>query len=283
MDTTTKVTDTMRAIVATVITAMRDGTAPWRRPWIERGVRPTNLQTGALYTGGNAFYLMILGAAFGCDHWVGYKQARKLGGHVRKGEKGTAILRPIKRKRTDESGEDHYYTVGFALAYIWNVTQCEGIEAPKPATTRTLDATRLDSFLDSTGADIRYGGDRASYTPSTDHISLPERDQFTSAEGFYGTALHELTHWTGHASRLNRLADKNARGYAFEELVAELGAYLASELLDCPSEAANHASYLESWLKCLESEPEYLWKAAAKAEAAASYLHAFTTAARKAA
>ena len=270
-----KVNAAMATIVETVIDAMRNGTAPWQRPWHNRGNAPTNLSTKREYTGGNALYLAILGSVMGSDYWLGFNQAKKMGGNVRKGQKGTPILRPMTFKREDSDGNESFYIGGFKLAYVWNLTQIDGIEAPVVETNDDmLDATRLDAFVVATGAEVTYGGDRACYIPSRDVINMPERTAFKSEGGFYGTLLHELTHWTGHKSRLDRTKLKNdeSLGYAFEELVAELGAYRASQLLDCPNEAENHASYLENWLGALESDPSYLWKAASQAEKAAQYL-----------
>ncbi len=282
-----KVNDAMANIVNVVIEAMQNGTAPWQRPWATRGVRPTNISTGNEYTGGNALYLSILGGAFGCDYWVGFAQAKKMGGSVRKGEKGTAILRPIRVKRERDDGTEYYFTAGFKLAYVWNVSQVDGIELPAvDMPERVLDVDKLDAFVANTGANLAYdGGDRAFYRPATDSVHMPAKDSFKSEGGFYGTLLHELTHWTGHKSRLDRSKFKNDEklGYAFEELVAELGAYYASEQLDCPNEAENHASYLESWLKALQSDPSYLWQAAALAEKAAGFLLAAGEAKKQAA
>lgn len=268
-----KVNAAMEKIVGTVIEAMENGTAPWQMPWHQRGVMPTNLRTGNQYQGGNAFWLWILGQQYGCDYWVGFKQAKDLGGSVRKGEKGTEILRPLTKSFENDQGERVTYATGFAITYVWNVTQCDGIEAPtSELEERKLDATKLDAFMANTGADIRHGGDRAFYNPGNDYVQLPDRDQFKSEGGYYGTALHELVHWTGHKSRLDRLSDRSKRGYAFEELIAELGAFYASEAIGCPNEAENHASYLEGWLKALQSDPKYLWDAASKAQRAANWL-----------
>ncbi len=267
----------MEAITQTVIDAMKAGTAPWQRPWTQRagdGV-PNNISTGACYRGLNSFYLMIQGMAYDCNYWVGFKQARKIGGNVRKGEKSTAILAPIMRKGEDKkTGDSFMYPAGFRVVRVFNVMQCDGIELPSVDTeTRELDAAMLDQFAIDTGAEITHGNTgQACYIPSVDRVDMPAKNDFHSAGGYYGTLLHELTHWTGHKSRLDRLSEKNRRGYAYEELIAELGAYYASERIGCPNESENHASYLESWLKALDSDPKYLWQAASAAERAANYL-----------
>lgn len=273
--------DIMATITQTVVDQITAGTAPWQKPWQDRNpmARPQNLASGHLYKGLNAMYLGILGAASGCDFWVGAKQGMALGGKPVKGG-AVYILAPMTRKWTDDDGESHFAVTGFKVVKVFNAaTGFTGLDekiaekTPKPdATPRTLDAPRLDTFAAGTGADIRHGGDRAFYNPGSDFVQLPEKDQFHSEAGYYGTLLHELVHWTGHKSRFDRLDDKSKRGYAFEELIAELGAYYASERLGCPNEAENHSSYLDSWLKALASDPRYLWDAASRAEKAADWL-----------
>ena len=275
-DQTAKVNEAMASIVETVIDAMENGCAPWQKRWDSRSTAnwPSNLLTGHKYQGGNALYLAILGAVRGCDYWVGFKQAKQLGGNVRKGEKGTAILRPIRIKIDKGTPDERYITKGFALTYVWNVLQCDGIELPtiEAPELRELDVSMLDDFVTATGANVIHGGDRACFIPSLDQVHMPEPGQFHDAGAYYGTLLHELVHWTGHASRLDRSKAKSRHGYAFEELVAELGAYYASERLSCPNEAENHTSYLAGWVKELRNDPNYLWKAAALAEKASHYL-----------
>jgi antirestriction protein ArdC len=225
----------------------------------------------------------MLGMSYGCDYWLGVSQAKKLAKDAWpiKGSKATYILTPMvfpdKSGKLDMNGNPRMIVAGFKPGKIFNATEFNGLEhlipqPDAPTESRKLNAPMLDDFMTGTCADIRHGGDRAFYNPGNDFIQLPERDQFKTAGGYYGTALHELIHWTGHKSRKARLDDKSKRGYAFEELVAELGAYYASEVLDCPNEAENHTSYLDSWLKALQSDTKYLWDAASKAQAAADWL-----------
>tara|TARA_R110002074_G_scaffold97536_1_gene211754 strand:+ start:414 stop:1250 length:837 start_codon:yes stop_codon:yes gene_type:complete len=265
----------MQNIVDQIIASIEAGTAPWQKPWTERGVRATNLATGKQYEGLNSLWLDICSAQFGCNYWGGYQQLKKLGGQVRKGEKGTEILAPMVRKgENKKTGEEYTYISSFKTIKIFNAAQCDGLTVIVEGENepKELNANKLDSFLANTGADIRYGGDRAYYSPSSDHIQLPEINQFHSENGYYGTALHELIHWTGHKTRLDRLQDKSSKGYAFEELIAEIGAYYASIELDCPNEAENHASYIGTWLKELQNEPKYILQAAAQAEKATKFL-----------
>lgn len=273
--------DIMTKITQTVIDGIAAGTAPWQRPWETRGNYndPQNLVTHKLYRGLNAFYLSMLGAQEGCDFWLGAKQGMKMGGKPLKGTK-VYILAPMTIKDKAKSTPENpvFFVAGFRIVGVHNaLTGFDGLadkipQPPKQDEVKVLDAPLLDKFMAATGADIRHTGDRAFYNPGGDFVQVPAKDQFKSAAGYYGTVLHELTHWTGHKSRQDRLDDKNKRGYAFEELIAELGCYYASVRLDCPNEAENHTSYLESWLKALQGDPKYLWDAASKAQRAADWL-----------
>jgi antirestriction protein ArdC len=132
----------------------------------------------------------------------------------------------------------------------------------------------LEQLIEQTGASIRYGGDRAFYAPSLDKIQLPERESFKSAEGFYGTAIHELGHWTGHSSRLDRplCGQFGSASYAYEELIAELTAAFMGDRFGLSTEIENHASYLENWLKALKDDKKYFFKAASEARKASAFL-----------
>jgi len=264
----------MTTIVDRIIETIEAGAAPWQKPWEDRGLSefPTNLQTGKQYRGLNALYLSIVGAS---PYWVGYKQAIALGGNVKKGAKATKIMFPIVKKREDANGKEQTYVVGFGETSVFNVlTDCEGIELPKVERGEPVfDADKLNGFVEKLGVDLSFGGDRAFYRPAADQVVLPHAEQFKSERGYWGTLLHELVHWTGHKSRCDRdLASKNTEGYAFEELVAELGAYYLGERMGVPVEPENHASYVASWLKAIKDDPDALRRAASQAERAADWL-----------
>ena len=261
----------MNYIVDTVIAAMEAGTAPWQKPWEDRGAdRPMNLATGKAYNGINSLYLSLIGAS---PYWVGYKQAKQLGGNVRKGAKATKILFPVIKTR-EVDGEEKKVLVGFGSTNVFNVlTDCEGIELPDTERGEpTFDADKLNGMVERLGADVRFGGNRAYYTIGEDFVGMPHADQFSTERGYWGTLLHELVHWTRHPSRLDRAKGANKEGYAFEELVAELGAYYLGELIGVPVEPENHASYLAGWLKALKDDPDQLRRAASLAEKAAAFI-----------
>jgi antirestriction protein ArdC len=227
----------------------------WQLPWVKRGGmrRPTNFTTGRAYRGINV--PMLWGSAqaqgFSCDEWASFKQWQAVGGQVRKGEKGTMIVFYRKLAIKDRvTGEDKEIPM-VKTSYLFNVDQVDGITRPADNEDRT-DATQrhadADAFIRATGADIRHGGGRAFYTPTQDFIQLPERadfigDEIEATENYYATALHELIHWTGHDNRTGRLkpAAFGSKGYAFEELVAELGAaFLCADLGVTNAPRADH-------------------------------------------
>ena len=279
MKTSAKTDRVMQDITKAVADAISNGTAPWQKPWESRfdADWPVNLTTGRQYSGFNAIALhMFGGASFdGCPYWAGYKQWQAHGapGEVKIVAPATWILRPRLITERDADGIKRQKCIGFSPCKVFNAKQVTGITIPEQdRTPRILDAGKLDAWTVAVGADIKIGGDQACYIPKLDIVKMPERDAFKTPGGYYGTLLHELTHWTGHASRLDRHKKRSSRSYAFEELIAELGCYYSSEKLGCPNECENHASYIDSWLKALDSDTKYLYDAASQAQKASQLL-----------
>jgi antirestriction protein ArdC len=171
-----------------------------------------------------------------------------------------------------EDAEDSRRTIRLLKHYaVFHASQIDGIPEYKAPGVEEAPWTRpeaTDIILKNSGAVIRIGGDRAFYSPSTDHIQLPPEHAFRGPPEFAATALHELGHWTGHSSRLNR--DMQSRfgsaGYAMEELRAELAsAFVASEL-GIPTDIPQHASYLAHWIKPLKDDKREIFRAAADAQ-----------------
>ena len=277
-------------IAASLIEAMENGTAPWMKPWAP-GTTPSphNALTGHHYSGINP--LMLMAQGYGDPRWIGFAQAKKKGGSVRKGERGTPILRVLgARPLTDKDGapvldDDGNQRHGRPLVkvlHVWHVSQVDGIDFPeleKPQTANEWEATEsAERALKAAAVPVRHvRGDRACYSPSKDEITLPERDQFPDAIGFYHTALHELAHATGHGSRLDRpgLTPGISFGspkYAREELVAEIAALMSGEKLGTGSTPQHGAAYVKSWIKALKDDPSEITKAAAAAQRAANWI-----------
>jgi antirestriction protein ArdC len=283
-DVYTRVTDR-------IIADLEKGVRSWLKPWsaahpagsITRPLR----HNGTPYRGVNV--VLLWGEAqekgYSAPIWMTYKQAQELGGQVRKGEHGSLVVyaNSITRTETNDKGEDTEREIPFMKGYtVFCVEQIDGLPAhyyPQPINPLPL-SERIESaerFISATGAKINHGGDSAFYAPARDIVQLPPFERFRDRESYYATALHELTHWTNHKSRLDR--SFNAKrfgdsGYAREELVAELGAaFLCADLGITPEIRDDHAAYLGHWLNVLREDKRAIFSAAAHAQRAADFLH----------
>jgi antirestriction protein ArdC len=277
--------DLYAEVSARIIAELEAGAAPWIKPWsATAGANtPCNAMTNRPYSGCNVVLLwMAQAAGYRTPRYLTFKQASELGGHVRKSERGTKVYFVKQLQVRDKGADDEAATriVPMMREYtVFNVEQCENL----PDRVLTLgevkrrnpderDAT-IDQFLACSGATIREGFGEAYYRPSDDFISMPRFEAFKSAANFYGVAFHELGHWTGHRSRLDRdLRGRfGERAYAAEELVAELcAAFLCAEFsIDGD---IRHAAYIQSWIGLLKADSRAFFTACSKAQAAADYL-----------
>lgn len=274
-------TNAYEAITDKIIGILEAGKASGSITWNgqgEAGRMPYNLKTGDPYSGVNVLSLWIGAETHGyaSPAWLTFKQAIDLGGHVRKGEKSTLgiYFEARERKETNASGEEESRRVPFVKTFhVFNLDQVEGIPKPEPfAIWDPLE--RAEGVMQNSGASISEGGTRAFYNPVKDDVRLPDRERFRCPENFYAVALHELTHWSGHKSRLNRDL-KNRFGteaYAMEELVAELGAAFLSAETGVKGKLEHHASYVESWLRVLKGDKKAIVTAASAASKAARFI-----------
>lgn len=274
-----------------IVAALEKGAAPWRRPWDpEKSVgalSPINATTGRRYRGINVLLLGMSQFSFasGDPRFCSYKQAKDRGWQVRAGEKGATVFF-YKQLRVEDrdappDGEEHMRNIPLLRAYtVFNGSQIDGIPefvAPtiEEAPWRRFDAA--DIILRNSGAVVRIGGDQAFYSPSTDHIQLPVERAFSSPEAYAAVQMHELTHFSGAHSRLNR--DLSGRfgsaKYAFEELVADLSSCMINTELGLPTDIENHASYISFWIERLKSDKREIFRAAAAAQKAADFCLAF--------
>lgn len=279
--------DVKQEITDKIIELMEKGTEAWKKTWSVAATNgmPVNALTGAPYRGVNVVVLFMASATHGytSNKWMTYKQAQSVGAQVRKGEKSvTCVYFDMVKKRGAEEGEEDAL-IPMAKAFsLFNLDQIDNLpeqmkEAPAEQPREFNRVEEAEQFLKATGAVISHGGSRAFYRPSTDEIRMPEPEAFISPENYYATALHELTHWTGHTSRLDRDFSKAKRfgdeHYAFEELVAELGAaYLCGEFGFIDATVENHASYLAGWIKALKNDKNAIFTAAKHASAAYDFL-----------
>lgn len=275
-------------IVAAIEAGAGKAELPWHRPGVAASM-PVNVSSSKPYNGINVLMLWAASEAgrYSSGTWGTYKQWQDKGAQVRKGEKSTAIVfykeLPVSEKSqgSDEDEEEKYFV---ARSFrVFNADQVDGWKEPAlPEKSLVERIEETDAFVAATGADIRHGGARAYFRPGTDFIQMPDEERFTGTatstptEGYYSTLLHELTHWTGHESRLAR--DMSGRfgkeSYAMEELVAELGAaFLCAELQISPQPRPDHAAYIASWLKVLKEDKRAIFSAASKASQAGRHLH----------
>jgi antirestriction protein ArdC len=283
-------TDLYERVTAQIVTSLEQGVKPWLKPWSaaaasSQAMRPLRAN-GQPYRGINV--LMLWGAAadhgYACPVWMTFKQALELGGCVRKGEHGSLVVyaSTFTRAETDsETGEEAERDIPFLKGYtVFNVEQIDGLperfRAPAPVLPAGLERIeRAEAFAAATGAVIRHGGNRAFFSPAADFVQMPPFQAFRDAESYYAVLAHELTHWTGHKSRLDRTFGKRFgdKAYAFEELVAELGsAFLAADLALTPEPRPDHAGYLANWLDVLKADKRAIFTAASHAQRAADFL-----------
>jgi antirestriction protein ArdC len=265
-----------------ILNEMQNGATPWIKPWSATPGRniPHNAATGRPYSGANVILLWMNNAAFATPRYLTFKQAKDLGGNVRKGEHGFKVyfVKQLEFKKDDASDETRRAMM-LREYTVFNVAQCENlpekITAPvtvKPRNQDERDAS-IDEFLNATGADIREGYGEAYFAPGQDFISMPAFAAFRSAAHFYNVNFHELAHWTGAKRRLDRdfSGRFGTRAYAAEELVAELSAAFLCAEFNVDGEL-RHAGYLSHWIELLKDDPRAFFTAASKAQAAANYL-----------
>ena len=276
-----------------VIAALQSGAVPfWRQTWAKSASSgtPTSAVSGKPYRGINRILLSLLGHE---SKWFAtYAGWRSLGGQVRRGERGvTAILyKPVTKKKVNDDGEEEQSSFAFMKTFsLFHISQVDGDlsrfrDVPKPDSEPAfVDYGPAEEVFEATGADVRFGGGRAFYSPSHDYIQLPPKSAFSNEKTheFYSVLAHETVHWSGHESRLNRL-NKFARfgdeSYAVEELVAELGsAYLVNEIgLPQSDDLSNVTAYLGHWLKVLQRDHTAIFTAASAASAAADHILAYS-------
>lgn len=287
--------DLYAEVTQQIIVALEAGTPPWVCPWHQENgsLMPANLSTGRRYRGINVMLLNLrqMTAGYPTSRWLTFQQALSVGARVRKGEHGTRIVFfKLLEHGTDDSGggtraaNDEPARRVIPLLRSFTVFNEAQVDDLPPTLTWPQAAERLftpceaaEAILQASGADIRHAGQRAFYSPTYDFIQMPPRALFHDEASYYLTALHELTHWSGHESRCNRplLGRQHLEAYAFEELVAEMGsAFLSSHcaLYGNDNTTLHHASYLQEWLTALRNDKRLIFSAASLAQKAADFL-----------
>ena len=279
--------DHYQEVTDRIVAALEAGTRPWRQPW-DNGApgAPVNATTGRRYHGINVLLLAMTSFGLGGDlRFCSYKQAADRGWQVRKGERGTTVFffkrMLVEDRNAPADAADRTKAVPLLRAYtVFNGSQIDGIPAYVAPDRRDLAWERpeaADVILRNSGAVVRFGGDRAFYSPSQDFIQLPEPASFHTPQDFAATALHEAAHMSGSKQRLDR--DLTGRfgsaAYAQEELRAELSSCFIGSILNLPCDIPNHANYVASWAAKLREDKREIFRAAADAQRIADYLLAF--------
>lgn len=291
--------DFRQEVTDSILLMLENGVAPWQKPW-EPGAAslgiPMNPTTARSYRGGNAIHLMATALRKGYEdpRWMTYKQASEEGWQVRRGEKGTQIEfwdvnsgsgRPdaAQHRNGGQSASTENDQEKPRLVHrvytVFNGQQIEGIPPYIPKQHTRFEAVHAgEQILKNSEARIAHDqADRAFYSREQDSIHLPPKNAFKDPAGYYGTALHELAHWTGHPSRLNRstLNESYRFGdisYAREELRAELASVFLAAERGIPHNPEQHAAYVGSWIKALEQDKNEIFRAAHDASRATEFL-----------
>lgn len=276
-----------------IIAELEAGRVPWVQPWGTAAAKaplamPQNASTRRQYSGVNVLILWgaVIEHGFTGQSWLTFRQALSLGGHVRKGERGTTVVYADRfipndeKKRAAESGEEPQAIPFLKRFTVFNADQCDALPneivtiAPPPPPG--VIEPEVEALIKSSGIDFRIGGNRAFYIPSEDYVQVPPPAAYFEPINWHRTALHELGHASGHRSRLNRdlSGAHGSKKYAFEELIAELcAAFSCASLGIVPT--VRHADYIGSWLDVLREDNRAIVRAASQASKAADWLLGF--------
>ena len=278
-----------------VISLLEQGTAPWQKPWEPaRGMSFHNPASGTVYRGVNRLNLAISSLENGFDdpRWMTMRQANEQGYRIKKGSRSTPIvyysftreqdkLDDAGRPLLGEDGKPERETVLLerpvvCFSRVFNGSQIDGLPPLElPAKRYEWEPQeRAEALLKASGAVIKHDqADKAFYRPSTDEIHLPPRSSFDAGDKYYATALHELGHWTGHASRLDReFGPRGTQAYAKEELRAEIASWMLGEDIGVGHDPGQHAAYVQNWIQALKDDPHEIIHACRAAEHIRDYV-----------
>jgi antirestriction protein ArdC len=286
--------DVAEEVTKKIMALLEQGTVPWHKPWTG-GQLPTSMSSGKPYRGMNSLLLSELVSGYSNPNWGTYKQIEVLGGQVTKGEHGTMVTlyKPFDSKdkdKTKSAGDETEKRRGvFMTSFIvFNATQCTGLpeKMMTVAADQRTEHERIEAaeaavaaYLADGGPTLEHGSTRAFFRPSADLVAMPDLELFESPEHYYSTMFHELTHSTGHKSRLARegVVEGHRFGdelYSKEELIAELGAAMACASLGIEQAAtvSQSAAYIQNWLGALRDDKSLILQAAAGAQKAIDHM-----------
>ncbi len=282
--------DIYQAVTQKIIDLLEKGEIPWQQPWNSSKGFPMNLSSKRPYNGIN--FLLLLSSKFKEPYWLTFKQAKELGGNIKKGEKSTMVVFWKLLEARDRDGQLRIGTDGKIekiplLKYynVFNIAQTEGIDPSRipdsEADNRQFDPIAIAEEIIFNWKDcpkIEQGADSAYYAPYLDKVCIPDPETFVRDEYYYSVLFHELVHSTGHLSRLGRhekITDHKfgSRDYSQEELVAEIGAAFLCASSGIEGETLNNnAAYIQSWIRAFKNDPKILVIAASQAQKAVDYI-----------
>ena len=268
--------EVFQVVTDQIISQLGQGIIPWRRPWSTHG--PASYATNKEYQGIN---ILLLQSNYESPYWITFRQAQKMGGAIRAGEKGRPIVfvDRFMKEETNKKGETVFKPVHFLKYYtVFNWCQTKGLPEKVPEERDNQQIPSAEELLRLRSPIIDFDAEQAYYSPHSDKIYLPGLDQFKSSEAYYATAYHELSHWTGGARRLSRDSIRNYHigkdVRSQEELVAEMGAAFLCQMaaLDTSETLQNSTAYIGSWLKPLQNNPKWVLQASKQAKDAVEFV-----------
>ena len=298
--------DIARELAGEFISALNEESALWDKGFNRVNLFPNNPASGTIYQGTSKFILMLksIKKEYNDPRWMTFAQAKMLGAQVMRGEKATSCIHWKTKKITekdkndnillDEEGKPKTKEILIPCPYaVFNVKQIKGLDLPSFDVSKDVTwgpHERTEALIANSKAKIKFnlGIEAPFYTPLWDEIHMPTKGQFKSANAYYDTLLHELCHWTGHETRLNRLKTNDRiseyyrEEYSREELRAEIGSSILSLILgidhkirgnDCALN--NHKAYIKSWAETLNNNPKEILNATAQAEKIVTFLRQY--------
>lgn len=270
-------------LITNMIIEMLDkGVVPWHRPW--NVPMPMNLVSKKEYRGVNVLTLSF--TEFASPYWLTYRQAKELGGHVKPGAKGLPIVywNWIKAKKMGSEDEADNSIPFLKYHTVFNLEQCEGIPIPDDSKAGNKPLDQCERIIERMPNKpiILHKGDEAFYSPKSDRVTLPNKENFESIEEYYSTLFHEIVHSTGHESRLNRICLKEPHAfgsdtYSKEELIAEIGSSFLCSMTGIESKTlTNQIGYINGWLNRLRNDKRLIITASAHAQKAVDYIRGGT-------
>jgi len=272
--------DIYKEVTDSIVKCLEKGVKPWCPAHFPQGLEaPNNPISGTRYKGINYFLLssVAMGKGYPTSRWATKKQIEAKGGAVKVNQKPSFIVKYLQYPVKDR--KDEFYLVPKSFD-VYNLAQTKGLKDLKVVTrvesALKVKAPKIDRFLKNVKAEVKHSKHCATpcYRIKDDRIEMPLKTHFTTKESYYSVLLHEHVHWTGSAKRLKRARHKKFGDeiYAFEELIADLGAAFMGAELDLVVDIPNHASYLDSWLSCLRADKKAIFKAARGARKACEYM-----------